>query len=101
MPTLVIILIIAISFYLFYKVKEYRTKAPYEKRWIKTKANIALGVFLAVFGVNQLVTFRSTVELLISIVFLLLGLVNIWFGYKAYQHYLPHVIEEANGQKNR
>lgn len=101
MPTLVIIIIAAISFYFFYKVKEYRTKAPYEKRWVKSKANIALGVFLAVFGINQLINFRSTVELMISVVFLLLGLVNIWFGYKAYQHYLPRVIEESNGQKNR
>lgn len=95
MPSLVLLLVISISFYLYFKVKAVRTKAPYEKQWRNTKASIALGAFLLFFGINQVIQPRSTVEIVISIIFIILGLINVIFGIKAYKHYTPLVIEES------
>ncbi|WLD92361.1 YtpI family protein [Alkalihalobacillus sp. AL-G] len=94
MPALVIIIIVSLSFYIFYKIKEWRLNAPYEKRWTKSKANIALGVFITSFGLNRLFIFESTYDLVIGGLFLVLGVFNLILGYKAYKHYLPYAIEE-------
>jgi succinate-acetate transporter protein len=95
MTSLIILIVLAISFYLYFKVKAVRTKAPYEKQWRNTKASISLGTFLAFMGINQIIQPRSTVEVVISIVFILLGILNITLGIKAYRYYTPLVIEEG------
>ncbi len=94
MPVFIIIIVLSISLYIFYKVKEFRVKAPYEKRWTKSKANIALGVFIGVFGLNRLFINESTYDLVIGSVFLVLGLINVYMGYKAYKYFLPLAVEE-------
>lgn len=95
MPLLVVIIVIAFAFYLFYKIKNLRTKRPAEKRWISAKSSIALGIIVAVFGLNQLFLNLSTVGVVIGIIFILLGGFNIFAGIKAYKHFLPLAIEEA------
>ncbi|OIJ10945.1 hypothetical protein BKP35_12720 [Anaerobacillus arseniciselenatis] len=88
------IIIISVVFYIFFKVKYFRTKAPIEKKWISTKGNIAIGVFLVAFGLNQL-RFPTNVSVAVGFTFIFLGGANIYFGYKAYKYYLPLAIEEA------
>ncbi len=78
-------------------MKYFRTKAPIEKKWISTKGNIAIGVFLVAFGINQL-KFPTQVSIAIGFIFILLGGANIFFGYKAYKYYLPLAIEEAEAK---
>ncbi|WP_261133248.1 YtpI family protein [Bacillus sp. Marseille-Q3570] len=94
MPVFIIIIVLSISLYIFYKIKEFRVKAPYEKKWTKSKANIALGVFIGIFGLNRLFINESTYDLVIGGVFLVLGLINAFMGYKAYKYFLPLAIEE-------
>ncbi|MEH7390067.1 YtpI family protein, partial [Bacillus sp. JJ1474] len=53
MPVLVILITIALSFYLYYKVKFVRCKKPAEKKWISSKSSMALGVFIGLYGLNQ------------------------------------------------
>lgn len=65
-----------------------------EKKWISTKGNIAIGVFLISFGFNQIVI-MSTVALIIGSIFIILGALNVIFGYRAYQYYLPLAMNEA------
>lgn len=101
MPVFVILLIASIMFYFFYKAKSFRTKAVIEKSWINTKANIALGSFLVFFGLNQIfIRFDSAIALIISAIFILLGLANVILGYRAYRHYLPLAIKEAKQNQN-
>lgn len=95
MPSFIILIVVSLSFYLYFKVKAVRAKAPYEKQWRNTKASIALGTFLMFFGINQILQPRSTVEVVISIIFIVLGIINISLGIKAYKHYTPLVIEES------
>ncbi|WP_078555479.1 YtpI family protein [Bacillus alkalicellulosilyticus] len=94
-----ILIIIFAVFFLYFKVKVWKTKAPLEKKWLQTKANMSLGAFLVAYGLNSLYFPRSTLEIVVGIVFVLLGAANIFFGYKAYKHYLPYVIEESKSNK--
>lgn len=96
MPVFITIIVIALSLYIFFKIKEWRVKAPYEKRWTKAKANIALGVFIGTYGLNRLFINESEYDLIIGGIFLVLGTLNIILGYKAYKHFLPYAIEESD-----
>ncbi|MDQ0298575.1 hypothetical protein J2S78_000983 [Salibacterium salarium] len=94
-----IILVIALAMYVFYKIKTFRSKAPAAKKWIQTKANISIGLFMAAFGAILLGTNRDTIDIIIGSVFLVLGAANIVLGYRAYRIYLPYAIKEAEEQR--
>ncbi|WP_240374617.1 YtpI family protein [Bacillus piscicola] len=96
---LVIVLVIALAMYVFYKIKTFRTKAPAMKKWVQTKANISLGTFLAACGANLIFTTRGTTDSIVGTVFLLLGLANIILGWRAYKVYLPYAAKEAEQQR--
>ncbi|WP_042459672.1 YtpI family protein [Neobacillus dielmonensis] len=94
----VFVLLIAISFafYIFYKTKYFRSNRPVEKKWLSAKGNIALGLFVCLFGVNHLVFISETaVSYLVAAIFTLYGAYFSWVGVKKYKHYLPFAIEEA------
>lgn len=95
MVVLVICIAIALALYIFYKTRYFRTNLPVEKKWLSAKSNIALGSFVLLFGINQLIIFHSTITYLISGIFILLGAVNMIGGYQRYKHYLPLAIKEA------
>jgi hypothetical protein len=95
MPVFVILIVLSLSFYVFYKIKFFQAKKPMEKQWISTKSSIALGLFVFFFGLNQLFLFRSTVSLIVGIIFILIGALSSWAGYKAYKHYYPLAVKEA------
>lgn len=100
MPILVTLIVLSLGVYLFYKIKSVRTRMPMEKKWISGKSSIALGAFVALFGINQLFLFHTTITYIIAAVFIFVGLFSIWGGYKMYKFYLPHAIEEAANQKD-
>jgi uncharacterized membrane protein YfcA len=54
MSILVFFIVILFAFYLFYKTKYIRSSRPVEKKWLGAKANIALGLFVCLFGINHL-----------------------------------------------
>lgn len=95
MPVFVILIVIAFSFYIFYKIKSIRTKLPMEKKWISGKSSIALGSFVFFFGLNQLFLFQTTMTYIVAAVFIIIGLLSILGGVKVYKHFLPYAIEEA------
>jgi amino acid transporter len=86
---------LAFTFYIFYKVKQVRSNRPMEKKWLSAKASMALGLFVALFGVNQLVLFPGTVTYIVGALFILIGLGSCWAGYKLYKHVLPYAEREA------
>lgn len=93
--TFIILIVISFMFFLYFKVKQWRTSAPVEKKWQQMKSSIALGSFVLFFGLNLAVLPRSKVDLIIGIIFVLVGGANAYFGYRGYKHLLPFVIEEA------
>ncbi|PSL44086.1 YtpI-like protein [Salsuginibacillus halophilus] len=86
--------VVGLVMYIFYKVKAFRTKLPAQKRWLQTKANIALGAFIASFGINLFFGIRGWVDVAVGTIFVLLGLFNIIYGTRAYKHYYPYVVDE-------
>jgi amino acid transporter len=99
MPILVTLIVISLGVYVYYKIKSVRTNLPMEKKWISGKSSIALGTFVAFFGINQLFLFQTTTTYIIAAVFIIVGGFSMWGGYKMYKYYLPHVMEEAASQK--
>ncbi|MBP3041111.1 YtpI family protein [Bacillaceae bacterium Marseille-Q3522] len=95
MPVLVVLIVLSFVFYLFYKVRYIRSARPAEKQWISAKSRTALGLFVALFGLNQIFLFPSTLTYVIAGIFLLLGSINVWTGLKARKYYLPFAIKEA------
>ncbi len=95
MPVLVILIVISLAFYLVYKVKYVRSKRPAERKWISAKSSIALGLFVALFGVNQLFLNGNTVTYIVAGIFILIGGFSIYAGLKAYKYYLPLAAKEA------
>lgn len=93
------LIVVSAVFYLFYKVKYFQTKAPLEKKWISTKGNIAIGVFLVSFGINQIII-TTAVALIVGTIFIILGFANVYFGYKAYKHYSELVFQEVSEEMN-
>ena len=99
MPIFVIFIVFSLAFYLFYKIKYFRSKKPMERKWISAKSSIALGSFVFFFAINQFLIHRSTVSLIIGIVFVLLGAGSIWAGYRAHRYYFPLAVKEAEETK--
>jgi amino acid transporter len=96
MFVLVVLIVILFAFYLFYKTKYFRSNRLVEKKWLAAKSNIALGLFVFLFGVNHLLFIsETTVTYLVAAVFIIYGAVFSWIGFKKYKHYLPFAIEEA------
>ncbi|WP_144477369.1 YtpI family protein [Cytobacillus oceanisediminis] len=95
MPILVLLIVLSFVFYIFYKIKYVRSKRPAERKWLSAKSSIALGLFVASFGINQLFLFQTTVTYIVGAIFIAIGSLSVWGGIKAYKFYLPHAVKEA------
>jgi amino acid transporter len=100
-PILVVLIVCSLVFYLFYKIKSIRTSLPMEKKWLTGKSSMAIGLFVASFGINQLFLFQTTITFLVAAIFIIVGLLSIIGGYKMYHYYLPHAIDEAEAVANQ
>jgi uncharacterized membrane protein len=99
MPVLAAITVLSFTLYIFYKVKSWRTKRLYEKRWVDAKASVALGFFVFLFGLNRLFINPSTVIVIVCIVLLVVGGVYAFYSIKALRYYKPLAFEEVENQK--
>jgi amino acid transporter len=95
MPIFVLLIVLSFVFYIFYKIKYVRSKRPAERKWLSAKSSIALGLFVALFGINQLFLFQTTVTYIVGAIFIVIGSLSVWGGIKAYKFYLPHAAKEA------
>ena len=98
MPIFIILIILSFALYVFYKVREVRSKEIFYKRWTASKAKMALGTFVASFGLNELTTVEGRLQLWIAIVFLVYGAVLLFFGWKMYKYYLTIAKNESQKQ---
>jgi amino acid transporter len=96
MPILALFIVLSFTFYIFYKIKQVRSNRPMEKKWLSSKASIALGLFVALFGINQLFIYQTALSYFIAAVFLLFGIGSAWTGFKMYKHVLPFAQREAD-----
>lgn len=83
----VFFIIVSIVMYIYYKVAILKTKDTLIQKYYNAKARIFLGIFLISFAVNQYVVNQIKLILIISIVFIFLGVLQIIDGYKQAKHY--------------
>ncbi|UOY94290.1 YtpI family protein [Ectobacillus sp. JY-23] len=98
---LIFVFLIIVSFvlYLFYKTRYFRTQRPMEKRWLSGKSGIALGLFVAFFGLNQFFVWDTTTSRVVGAIFLIYGGLVAYNGFRQYKHFLPLAIKEAEELK--
>lgn len=92
---IVVIFVMAFSMYVYYKIKYVRSRFPMERKLLSGKSNMSLGVFIFMFGLNQLFFPSSAVRYTVAAIFMLLGLFNIIGGYRSYKHHVPYALIEA------
>src|SRR5690625_2833544 len=80
-------IIISIVMYIYYKVAILKTKEILIQKYYNARARIFLGTFLIFFGINQYIAIQSKLVLIISIIFLVLGIMQVIDGYKRAKHY--------------
>lgn len=102
MFVLVFLIVVLFAFYLFYKTKYFRSNRPVEKKWLTAKSNIALGLFVGLFGLNHLLFIsQTTFTIIVSAIFIIYGSIFSWVGIKKYKHYLPFAIQEAESLNSK
>src|SRR5690625_512041 len=86
---LIFALIIAVSIvmYIYYKVIILRMKDELTQKYTNAKARIFLGSFIFFFGVNQYIAYQTKLSLFVSLIFLILGAIQMVYGYKEAKHY--------------
>lgn len=81
------IIVLSIVMYIYYKVAILKTKEIITQKYYNAMARIFLGTFLISFAINQYLAAQIKVVLLISIVFIVLGIIQIVAGFKRAKHY--------------
>ncbi|MBB5172735.1 YtpI family protein [Texcoconibacillus texcoconensis] len=94
------VIIASLVLFAYYKIKQIRTKQPMSRQWQSTKGNIAVGVFLTAFGLDQIIYRQTTVAYIVGFSFIALGLVNLILGYRLYRYYLPLAAKESEQSRD-
>lgn len=66
-----------------------------ERKLLNGKSSVALGTFVALFGINQLFLYQTPLTYIIAAIFIILGAASAWAGYKSYRHHIPYAVREA------
>ncbi|HLS23293.1 MAG TPA: YtpI family protein [Pseudogracilibacillus sp.] len=82
-----ILIVISIVMYIYYKVAILKTKETLLQKYQNAKARIFLGIFLISFAINQYIAVQIKTILIISIIFIFLGVLQLVDGYKQAKHY--------------
>lgn len=83
----IFLIVISIVMYIYYKVAILRTTDSLTQKYFNAKARIFLGIFLISFAINQYLAVQMKIILFISIVFMILGILQVVDGYKQAKHY--------------
>lgn len=92
---LAVFIILAVVSYLYFKTKQFRTSLPIRKKWYLNRAGQSLGIFIMLFGINQIVLFQTTITIIVSIIFISVGLFTSINYYKRVKHYRKFISEET------
>lgn len=94
MIILVFLIVISLSFYVYYKIKYVRSRLQMERKYLSGKSSIALGLFVAFFGINQLFLYHTITTYIVAAVFIIIGFLSAGTGFKAFKYYRPFALKE-------
>lgn len=96
---LMFVVVISASFSVFYsfKTRSYRKEGNFDvMKFYNAKANVSMGLMLSSMGFIQLFTFGADLtgwRMFIGIVFLALGVFNLYMGVRNYRVFAPKVLK--------
>lgn len=73
MPVLIILFVLAVSIYLYFRIKSVRMKEAVLKKIAYQKAAVALGTALGLFGLNRLFFSEQAAVTIVCFVFIVFG----------------------------
>ncbi|MCE7793356.1 YtpI family protein [Salipaludibacillus sp. CUR1] len=86
--------------FVHFKVQQGRATGPVEKRSNSSKGSIAIGIFFISFGINSYMNLQSSVSAFITLIFVIFGTINVFFGLKHYRMLKPHLSKEKAALQN-
>ncbi|WP_088068595.1 YtpI family protein [Gottfriedia luciferensis] len=87
MNSIATIVIISFLFFLFYVTKFFFTSELLTKKIAGSRARLTFGLFLLLYGVNQIVANVELLTICVGIVFIIFGIANLYRGYLQNKHY--------------
>ncbi|WP_280769909.1 YtpI family protein [Salipaludibacillus daqingensis] len=91
---LIFLIFASLVTFVYYKVQQSRGISSTEKRFYSSKGSIAIGIFFISFGINSYINLQTSISAYITLLFVIFGLVNVYFGYKHVRLLSPHIKEE-------
>jgi Flp pilus assembly protein TadB len=83
-----IVIVVSAVLWVYYKVAIVRNKGDgLTQSYFNAKSRICLGTFISFFGVNQYLFYLTQLALFIALIFLALGVLQIYVGFKEARHY--------------
>ncbi|WP_010651145.1 YtpI family protein [Oceanobacillus massiliensis] len=82
-----IIIVVSAVLYIYYKVAILKSNDELTQKYFNGKARLCLGTFLLFFGINQYLFYKTQLSLFIGILFLILGGLQAYRGFKEAKHY--------------
>ncbi|MFF2878803.1 YtpI family protein [Gottfriedia sp. NPDC057991] len=87
MNSIATIVIISFLFFLFYVTKFFFTSELLTKKIAGSRARLTFGLFLLLYGINQIVAKLELITICVGIIFILFGVANLSRGYLQNKHY--------------
>ncbi|PGM49556.1 YtpI family protein [Bacillus sp. AFS053548] len=87
MNSIATIVIISFLFFLFYVTKFFFTSELLTKKIAGSRARLTFGLFLLLYGINQIVAKLELITICVGIIFILFGVANLYRGYLQNKHY--------------
>ncbi|KAB8138282.1 hypothetical protein F9U64_05690 [Gracilibacillus oryzae] len=82
-----IVIVVSFILYVYYKVMIVRSGDMLIQEITNAKARISLGLCISFFGANQYLFYQTRLALFIAILFLVIGGIQGYAGWKRYRHY--------------
>jgi hypothetical protein len=87
MNSIATIVLVSFVFFLFYVTKYFFTRELLQKRIAGSRARLFFGLFMTLYGINQLFINVELVTIIVGILFVLFGVTNGYRGYSQLKHY--------------
>lgn len=91
---LVACIVVSFAVYFYYKTKQFRSTLPIRKKWYKAKSNVALGVFIIMFGLNATIIYPTVIGFTVAAVFFVVGMGLAVNHFKRARHEGKYIHEE-------
>ncbi|MDQ0255035.1 hypothetical protein J2S74_002417 [Evansella vedderi] len=99
MPITLVIIVVSLVLFVYYKVQQAKAAGFMEKRWYSSKGSIAVGLFFISFGINAYNSLGSQIAAIVAVLFVSFGLVNVILGTRDYRRFLPLARKEVEEMK--